>query len=73
MEPGPALRVIILLLGVLIAFLIAGTLTDSIILATGLEGPGALVVGMVAFAAIFFFVLRLLERIAGIRIFSSGE
>ncbi len=61
MEPGHALRVISLLSGILIAFLIAGTLTDFILLMTGLEGPAALVVSMVAFAAVFFFVLRLLE------------
>lgn len=72
MKTGTAIRLITLFLGILCAFLVAGTLSDILLRWSGLEGPAALVLSIVAFAAIFFSVLRILGRFAGIQIFPSG-
>jgi O-antigen/teichoic acid export membrane protein len=69
MELQSVKKVITLALGILVAFLIADVLSTLIITMSGLKGAAGMVVSFVAYAAIFFFVLRLLEKYAHIVFF----
>jgi hypothetical protein len=56
--------------GILCAILIANTLSDMIVTAAQLTGPAGFVVSFVLYAAIFFGVLYIIEKITGIIFFS---
>jgi len=69
MELQSVKKVITLVLGILVAFLIADVLSTLIVGMSGLKGAAGMVVSFVVYAAIFFFVLRLLEKYAHIVFF----
>ena len=62
-------KVITLLVGILVAFLIADVLSNVIVVLSGLEGAAAMVVSFVVYAVIFFAILHLLEKYAHIVFF----
>lgn len=63
------IRFLLLLFVIAAALVIAGTVSDLVLMLGRLDGPAALVGGMVVFAVVFFIVLRLVGRYTGIRIF----
>jgi hypothetical protein len=69
METGPIKNVITLLIGILIAFFIANTFSDTIIVLAGLKGAAGMVVSFVLYAVFFFSVLHLLQKYARIDFF----
>jgi len=64
MEPGAIKKVITLLVGILVAFFIANTLSDAIVMLTGLKGAAGMIVSFVLYVVIFLAVLQLLEKYA---------
>lgn len=62
-------RFILLLIVITTALLIAGTVSDLVLMLGRLDGPAALVGGMVVFAVVFFSVIHIVGRYTGIRIF----
>jgi hypothetical protein len=69
METGSIKKIITLLVGILIAFLIADVLSNTVVLLSGLKGAAGMVVSFVVYAVIFFVVLHILEKYAHIVIF----
>jgi hypothetical protein len=70
METGsPTKRLITLLLGILIAYLCANTLSNAVVVLFHLTGPAGMVVSFVVYVVIFFAMLRLLEKYAHIVFF----
>ena len=72
MAMGSVKRVITLLAGIFIAFLIANSISNTVIILTGLTGPAGMIVSIVVYAVIFLGVLHLLEKYAHIVFFGSG-
>ena len=73
MEKGSLRKVITLLAGILVAFLIASVLTNVVVILSGLKGAAALVVSFIVYAVIFFTVLHLLEKYAHIVFFGFNR
>jgi hypothetical protein len=69
METGSLKKVITLLVGILVAFLIANALSDTIIVLTGLKGAAGMILSFVLYAVFFFAVLHILEKYAHIVFF----
>jgi hypothetical protein len=69
MEMQSVKKVITLALGILVAFLIADALSNIVVMMSGLKGAAGMVVSFVVYAAVFFFVLHLLEKYAHIVFF----
>jgi hypothetical protein len=62
-------KVITLIAGILVAFLVANALSDIVLVLSGLQGAAGMIVSFVVYAVIFFFVLSLLEKYAHIVFF----
>lgn len=69
MEMQSVKKVIMLAVGILIAFLIADIFSNVVVILSGLNGAAGMVVSFVVYAAVFFFVLHLLEKYAHIVFF----
>jgi uncharacterized membrane protein YccC len=70
METGsPTKRLITLLLGILIAYLCANTLSNAVVVLFHLTGPVGMVVSFVVYAVIFFTMLHLLQKYAHVVFF----
>lgn len=69
METGHVKNVIILVIGILVAFLIANAVTNVVVMLSGLTGAAGMVLSFVVYAVLFFFVLHLLQKFAHIRFF----
>ena len=74
MEAGAAKRLIVLALGIVLAYLIAEIVSDTVIVVFHVEGAPGMVVGMVVFAGVFFAVIGTLQKYAGVVFFGGfGE
>lgn len=71
MDAGSAKRLISLAAGILVSYFIAEIVSDAVVLTFALTGAAGLIVGMVIFAAVFFGVISLVQKYAGIRFFSG--
>ena len=69
METGSIKKVITLVIGILVAFLIANALANIVVMLTGLTGAAGMVLSFVVYAVLFFFVLHLLQKYAHIVFF----
>jgi len=69
METGSIKKVIILVIGILVAFLIANALANIVVMLSGLTGAAGMVLSFVVYAVLFFFVLHLLQKYAHIVFF----
>ena len=69
MQTGSIKRIVTLIAGLLVAFLIASALSDAIIVLTGLKGTSGMIVSFFLYVVIFLAVLQLLERYAHIVFF----
>ena len=73
METGSGARnLIALIVGVIVAYLIADALSNAVVVLFQLKGPAAMVASIVFFAAVFFAILHLLEKYAHIVFFGFG-
>ena len=67
-------NLIALIVGVIVAYVIADALSNAVVVLFQLKGPAAMVAGIVLFAAVFFTILHLLETYAHIVFFGfTGE
>ena len=62
MQTGSIKRVVTLIAGLLVAFLIASALSDAIINLTGLKGTSGLIVNFFLYVVIFLAVIQILEK-----------
>ena len=69
METGSIKKVITLVIGILVAFLIANALANIVVMLTGLTGAAGMVLSFVVYAVLFFFVLHILQKYAHIVFF----
>jgi uncharacterized protein HemY len=69
METGSIKKVITLIAGILVAFFIADTLTNTVVVLFHLDGLTGRIVSFVVYAVFFFAVLHLLEKYAHIVFF----
>jgi len=69
METGSIKKVITLVIGILVAFLIANALANIVVMLSGLKGAAGMVLSFVVYAVLFFFVLHLLQKYAHIVFF----
>ena len=69
METGSIKKVITLVIGILVAFLIANALANIVVMLSGLTGAAGMVLSFVVYAVLFFFVLHLLQKYAHIVFF----
>jgi O-antigen/teichoic acid export membrane protein len=69
METGSIKKVITLVIGILVAFLIANALANVVVMLSGLKGAAGMVLSFVVYAVLFFFVLHLLQKYAHIVFF----
>jgi hypothetical protein len=74
METGSGTRnLIALIVGVIVAYLIADALSNAVVVLFQLKGPAAMVASIVFFAVVFFAILHLLEKYAHIVFFGFGR
>jgi UDP-N-acetylmuramyl pentapeptide phosphotransferase/UDP-N-acetylglucosamine-1-phosphate transferase len=73
MDAGSGKKFITLLLGVLIAYLVADALSNAVVVLAGLRGGVAMIVSFVVYAVIFFAMLHLLQKYAHIVFFGFGR
>jgi hypothetical protein len=66
---GSAANILVLMAGVIVSYLCAGAISSAVIITFHLSGPAAMITGMVLFAFVFFAILQLLQRYAGIGLF----
>ena len=69
METGSIKKVITLVIGILVAFLIANALANIVVMLSGMKGAAGMVLSFVVYAVLFFFVLHLLQKYAHIVFF----
>ena len=69
METGSIKKVITLVIGILVAFLIANALANIVVMLSGLKGAAGMVLSFVVYAVLFFFVLHILQKYAHIVFF----
>ena len=69
METGSIKKVVTLVIGILVAFLIANALANIVVMLSGLKGAAGMVLSFVVYAVLFFFVLHLLQKYAHIVFF----
>jgi len=69
METGSIKKVITLVIGILVAFLIANALANIVVMLSGLKGAAGMVLSFIVYAVLFFFVLHLLQKYAHIVFF----
>jgi hypothetical protein len=73
METGSGTRnLIALIVGVIVAYVIADLISNAVVVLFHLKGPAAMVASIVFFAAVFFAILHLLEKYAHIVFFGFG-
>ena len=63
---------IVFFIGILAAIIIADWLANLIVAAAGISGWSRFVVSFVLYAALFFAILYVIERVTGIRFFGCG-
>jgi uncharacterized membrane protein required for colicin V production len=74
METGSIKKVVTLLGGILLAFLVASTLSNAVVVLFQLTGAAGMIASFVLYAVFFFFVLNLLQKYAHIVFFGfDGE
>jgi hypothetical protein len=73
MDIAPARKLTVLLITLLCAIVISRVLSNIVLIALGLTGISAFIAGFILYAAVFFGVLYLFERFAGVRIFQLGR
>jgi hypothetical protein len=69
METGQVKKVLTLIAGVLVAYLIASALSDVVVIIFHLTGPSGMVISFIVYAVIFFAMLNLLQKYAHIVFF----
>jgi hypothetical protein len=69
MAMGSIRKIATLLVGILIAFLIANTLSDAVVILFQLKGAVGMIVSFILYAVFFFAVLHLIQRYAHIDFF----
>jgi hypothetical protein len=69
METGQLKKVITLIAGILVAYLIASSLSDAVVIIFHLTGPAGMVISFIVYAVIFFTMLNLLQKYAHIVFF----
>lgn len=69
MDLATVQRIIILIIGFVIAYLTAEILSSIIVRALGLTGAAMFIVSLILWAAIFFAVISLLQRVLSISFF----
>jgi hypothetical protein len=69
METGSIKKVLTLLGGILLAFLVASTLSNALVVLFQLKGAAGMIVSFVMYAVFFFAVLNLLQKYAHIVFF----
>ena len=69
MDIAQARKLVVLLVTILCAYIISRFLSGIILHALGLAGMLAFMAGLILYAGIFFGVLYLFERFAGVRVF----
>jgi hypothetical protein len=72
MDIAPVRKLAVLLITVLCAIVISRILSNIVLIALGLTGVIAFIAGFILYAAVFFGVLYLFERFAGVRVFGFG-
>ena len=63
---------IVFFIGILAAIILADWLSNLIMAAAGISGWSRFVVSFVLYAALFFAILYVIERVTGIRFFGCG-
>jgi hypothetical protein len=63
---------IVFFIGILAAIILADGLSNLIVAAAGISGWSRFVVSFVLYAALFFAILYVIERVTGIRFFGCG-
>jgi len=70
METGQLKKVITLIAGILVAYLIASALSEAVGIIFHLTGPAGMVISFIVYAVIFFAMLNLMQKYAHIVFFS---
>ena len=74
MDIAPVRKLAVLFITILCAIVISRFLSGIVLVALGITGIGAFIAGFILYAVVFFGVLYLFERFAGVSIFRfSGE
>jgi hypothetical protein len=73
MDIAPVRNLVVLFVTLLCAIVISRFLSVIVLAALGLSGIGAFIAGFVLYAIVFFGVLYLFERFAGVRVFRFGR
>jgi hypothetical protein len=69
MDSADIKRVIILIVGFIVAYLTAEILSAIIMRSLGLTGPSMFIVSFILWAAIFFAIISLLQRVMNLSFF----
>ena len=73
MDIAPARKLVVLFITILCAIVISRFLSGIVLIALGLTGISAFIAGFFLYAVVFFGVLYLFERFAGVRVFQFGR
>jgi len=73
MDMSTVRKWVIFFIGILCAILIADTLSNTIVVAVGLNGWIKFLVSFVLYAVLFFGILYAIEKIFGIRFFGFWQ
>jgi hypothetical protein len=73
MDFAPARKLAVLLITILCAILISRFFSGIVLTALGLTGFIGFIAGFFLYAVVFFGVLYLFERFAGVRVFRFGR
>jgi hypothetical protein len=65
-------KAVMIIIGILAAIIIADWVANLIVAAAGISGWSRFVVSFVLYAALFFAILYVIERVTGIRFFGCG-
>jgi hypothetical protein len=69
MNMGSAAGILGLLAGVVITYLVAEAISSAVIITFHFGGAAGMIIGMVIFAVVFFTILQVLQKYAGIGLF----
>ena len=73
MDIAPVRKLAVLFITILCAIVVSRFLANIVLIATGLTGITAFFAGFILYAVVFFGVLSLFERFAGVRVFQFGR
>ncbi|MDD4136319.1 MAG: hypothetical protein PHT99_00285 [Methanoregula sp.] len=72
MDIAPVKKLAVLLITILCAIIVSQLVSDMVLSVIGITGISAFIAGFILYAVVFFGVLYLFERFAGVSVFRFG-